>query len=231
MVKDILNKDYRINMENIKNKVYLFHEINDSIMQIIKNISKNDPEAVLTFDDGLYSNYLYLNELKKLPNKKIFFISLGILRNNDKRPNKDFITCFDAHNQNDLNYYMCSNEINEIEDLDSKYNCFIGLHGVNHIKCSFKGPLINEINYPKISSGSSFKGLKLCSEIFKEEIEKMLIVSDILLNKKPGYFSWPYNIENNFMKNILIHKSNLLNFNLKFFGRERLEFNTSITIP
>lgn len=206
-----------------KPNVWLFHEINDDIMESIKNISRNDPTSILTFDDGLYSAYSYLNKLKELPNKKIFFISLGIIRPNCKEPIKDFIICSDAHNQKNLDYYMSPKEINEIENLDPKYNCFIGLHGVDHIKCTFKNSLITHIKYPKIASGSEFFGLKECIEVYKEEIDKMLILSDILLNKTPKYFSWPYNIENEYMRNIFIQKLRTYKYNFEFFGKERLQ--------
>jgi len=211
-------------MENIKNKVYLFHEINTEILKSIQSISKNEPEAILTFDDGLYSNYLYLDELKKLPNKKIFFISLGILRDSDTEPNLTFIKCSEAHRQKDTSFYMSINEVNEIENLSPEYNCSVGLHGVDHIKCFLKGPLINKIHYPLIAGNKKYSGIKECSKIFKEEIDKMFIASDILLDKKTKYFAWPYNIESSFMHTIIVNKVRTLNIELKLFGRERLEY-------
>jgi len=211
-------------MKKLKNKVYLFHEINNEIIKDIIELSKNEPEAILTFDDGLYSNYLYLNELKKLPNKKIFFISLGILRNTDIKPNSTFIKCSEAHRQQDTSFYMSINEVNEIENLSPKYNCFIGLHGVNHLKCFLKGPLINKIQYPIIAGNKKYFGIKECSEIFKEEIDKMFVMADILLNKKTRYFAWPYNIKSSFMHTIIVNKARALNKELKLFGIERLEY-------
>ena len=211
-------------MKNIKNKVYLFHEINNEIIKDIIELSKNEPEAILTFDDGLYSNYLYLNELKKLPNKKIFFISLGILRNTDIEPNSTFIKCSEAHRQQDTSFYMSISEVNEIENLPKEYNCFIGLHGVDHLKCFLKGPLINKIQYPIIAGNKKYSGIKECARIFKEEIDKMFILSDILLDKKTRYFAWPYNQENSFMYNIVVNKARTLNLELELFGIERIEY-------
>jgi len=210
--------------------VWLFHEINDNIIKIIQNISRNDPEAIFTFDDGLYSNYKYLYDLKQLPNKKIFFISLGILRNNNDLPNKEFITCYDAHNQKDTKYYMSLEEINEIEDLDPKYNCFIGLHGLKHLKSTLKNGIISRINYPPVVGKDEIKGLKECKEEFLQDINNMLMLSSVLLNHQPKYFAWPYNIESPFMKTILVHKSKLLGYNFEFFGKERLEFDTGIIL-
>jgi len=220
-------------MENKKPIVWLFHEINDEIMQNIKNVSKKNPNDILSFDDGLYSNFMYLEELKKLPNKKIFFISLGIIRPNNKKPCDEFITCSEAHNQTDTKYYMSTDEINTIEHLDKKYNCFIGLHGVQHLKCSFKGDLINRITRPKISlsalgtSGTLINGIKDCTFAFREEIEQMFLLSDILLEEKVKYFAWPYNIENSFMKNILINKARTLNIELELFGKNRIEWESN----
>ena len=36
-------------------------------------------QYILTFDDGLYTQYVFLEELKKIKTKKYFFISSGIV--------------------------------------------------------------------------------------------------------------------------------------------------------
>jgi hypothetical protein len=90
-------------------------------------------EYILTFDDGLYSQYQALEYLKTIDTPKYFFISTGIVRDTET-PNANFITCRDAHAKafnGNFEDYMSWNEIKEIYDTK---NCFIGGHGHNHVK-------------------------------------------------------------------------------------------------
>jgi hypothetical protein len=91
-------------------------------------------DYILSFDDGLYSQYQALEYLKTIDTPKYFFISTGIVRDTETPPNDKFITCRDAHKKAfDGNYedYMSWDEIKEIQRTK---NCFIGGHGHNHIQ-------------------------------------------------------------------------------------------------
>jgi hypothetical protein len=54
-------------------------------------------DYILTFDDGLYSQFRARHFLKELNTEKIFFISSDIIRPKYQDPSKDVISCFEAH--------------------------------------------------------------------------------------------------------------------------------------
>ena len=87
----------------------------------------------LTFDDGLYSQFVYFDQIRELNTTKSFFISTAIVAEPDCEQNSDFITCNDAHEHyfktNDKSYYMNWEQIKEI---DSDCSCEIGGHSHNH---------------------------------------------------------------------------------------------------
>jgi len=161
----------------------MVHEVN---LEIIKALSKF-PEKVLTFDDGLYTQYKYLPELLKLPNKKIFFISGYFTRTG--KPNTNFIKCADAHASMDKSYYM---SIEEIKEISNSNRCYIGAHGFEHIK--ILTPLL------KIKKGN--KIIKNGFKYIKEDIEKMMDWFK-KINIHPIYFCYPYNIENPIYKKLI----------------------------
>ena len=89
---------------------------------------------ILTFDDGLYSQYEALEFLKTLKTVKIFFVSTDIIRPVEVAPSRQFIKCADAHKKafdGNLENYMNWEEIMEIHNTQ---NCIIGGHGHRHIK-------------------------------------------------------------------------------------------------
>jgi len=215
-------------------KVYLFHEINDIIIKKIEDISKENPEAIFTFDDGLYSNYLYFPRLKKLPNKKIFFIPSFFIRMSNISPSKDFITCDDAHKKGNPNLenYMSLYEILEIEE---DKNCFIGAHGAFHTKYCLKEGIPTQPKFPEIIKEKAEKAIikkfgkiplyttniSFYNKLFKDEIEKSIGMYEIIFDtfRDCSYFAWPYNIESKFMKKTMLK----YNKNIIFFGNERIE--------
>ena len=54
-------------------------------------------EYILTFDDGLYTQYVFLEELKNIKTKKYFFISSDIVCPENIEQNDEYITCNEAH--------------------------------------------------------------------------------------------------------------------------------------
>ena len=56
-----------------KGRIIMIHEVDKRILDILRK--KSNSNDIFTFDDGLYSNYKYIEELTKFPNKKIFFFT------------------------------------------------------------------------------------------------------------------------------------------------------------
>jgi len=91
-------------------------------------------DFILTFDDGLYSQYKYLKELKALKTPKVFFISTNLVRPPQMAPSDEFLACGKAHEKafnGNLENYMSWDEITEI--YKSPW-CEIGGHGHNHLR-------------------------------------------------------------------------------------------------
>ena len=53
--------------------ILMIHEFKDTFL----NLPLED--YILTFDDGLYTQYKFFNEIKKIKTEKYFFISSGII--------------------------------------------------------------------------------------------------------------------------------------------------------
>lgn len=156
---------------------------------------------ILTFDDGLYTQYLFLKQLLKLDTPLIFSISSNIICSDKTIQSDEFIKCNNAHlkafNYNNFENYMTWSQVNEI--LNSK-NCFISGHSSSHIDIS------------------KLKSLNEKVLFIKEDTEKMLISFKYNLNFTPDIFCFPYNY------NYTIYKAILrFNYNFKYFlGPERI---------
>lgn len=108
-------------------KVLMIHEIRDWMFELPLE------DYILTFDDGLYSQFYYLEELKKINTQKIFFISTNILCPEDQSQSMDFPSCDIAHedffSHGVRNNYM---KWSQIQKIYHSPNCYIGGHSHNH---------------------------------------------------------------------------------------------------
>ena len=153
-------------------------------------------DYILTFDDGLYSQYLAKDFLKTLDTPKIFFISTNIIRN-DELPNKEIIHCADAHEKafrGTFEDYMSWCEIKELKDLGFE----IGGH--SHFHKKYEISPLKEL----------YQNLILDTEIMLENFEQQ----NIQIQK----FCFPYNNDYNALyRGIIINKGIY-----DFFGNERI---------
>jgi hypothetical protein len=91
-------------------------------------------DYILTFDDGLYSQYKAKDFLKTLNTEKIFFVSTDIIRPKYQDPNDEITPCAEAHKKafsDNKEDYMSWNEIKEINLLFE-----VGGHSHYHHKYS-----------------------------------------------------------------------------------------------
>ena len=171
----------------------MIHEVEDWMLNL--DLSEFD---VITFDDGLVSQYNNLEHFLKLPKPKIFFISTGIVCPEETTQNNEVITCSESHSRffknGDLSNYMKWSQIKEINE---KTQCFIGGHSHTH-------PDLREV---KIIH--QYK-------VTQEECYKMVGTFD-LQNLCLSHFAYPYNYE------ALGYKLTLKEFGIPyFFGKERI---------
>ena len=174
----------------------MIHECNDKFLDI--DLSK----YVLTFDDGLYTQYAFYKKIKQLPNKKIFFISTNIIC--EGAQSIEYITCREAHKKafigNKENYMT----IDQIKELMQDPLVEIGGHGHVHTNIESLDTLYNKVTF------------------IKKDTEQMLDWFRDNLNLKPVSFCFPHNKDlDGFYKGIL----ELRGFK-NFYGKERIPIET-----
>jgi peptidoglycan/xylan/chitin deacetylase (PgdA/CDA1 family) len=105
----------------------MIHEFHEWMFQIPLH------EYTLTFDDGLYSQYMFFDKLKEINTRKIFFISTNIVADESIDQSNDIIKCDVAHelyfNNNDTSHYM---KWSQIQNIAATSQCEIGGHSHNH---------------------------------------------------------------------------------------------------
>ena len=172
-------------------KILMIHEFKESFL----NLPLED--YILTFDDGLYTQYLFLEDILKIKTEKYFFISSGIVCEEDKIQNDTFITCYNAHKKAFKNNFTNYMKWSQIKNILNYKNCYIGCHSHFH----------------KIKTAD-------CLECIIED--NRLMNNNFLknLNFIPDSFCFPYNYETPLYREILSNKG-IKNF----YGSERIDIN------
>jgi hypothetical protein len=178
-------------------KILMIHEIRPWMLDL--DLSDFD---ILTFDDGLYSQYVYYKHFLKYDKPMMFFISTGIICPENVQQNEDFPICSDAHQlffKNGIsNNYMKWSQIKEISSTDG---CEIGGHSHNH----------KRLRHIKI---------KPLYDILKYEINTMM-TSFSEQGISIDSFCFPYNEDYIFYK-LLLEEVGIKTF----FGAERIDIET-----
>ena len=152
---------------------------------------------ILTFDDGLYSQYHFWSEIEKIPTKKIFFISSNIVC--DTEQSLEFPVCRDAHQKafsGNKEDYMNLQQIKHLLDYD---DVEIGGHSHEHKRLNNFTSLFDKVEH------------------IKQDTEKMMKWFQQNLNHTPRSFCFPYNENLDGMYNALLKKYGFTDF----YGKER----------
>lgn len=168
-------------MKQIEDEILEIHEVYPEYYNFIKNF-----KGTLTFDDGLYSQYLFLKNNPEVCSRSIVFISSDIVRGEYENPIKDIVLCDSAHMMhqcmNDNSAYMDLKEIRELKNLGVK----IGYHGARHLCFGlFQGTPVQKL---KIIRDDVI--LSICME------ERENIFDDIFCSPYNDYESLPFFIKN-----------------------------------
>lgn len=155
----------------MKKRVLMIHEVGEWLFDLPLQ------SYILTFDDGLYTQYHHLDRLASIDTDKFFFISTDIVSNTSAQ-SSEYITCERAHEKyrstGDRSHYMNWSQIKEI---DMTERCTIGGHSHEHMRAPTSVQLVRDTN----------KMIKM----FKDH--------DIT----PSVFCFPYNKEHNMYRAIL----------------------------
>lgn len=178
-------------------KVLMIHEIREEYFKLpLENY-------ILTFDDGLYSQYSYLKEFERIKTEKIFFISTGIICRGYQSSN--FVPCYEAHRKffeekNSEDYLT----IDQLLELKFTSGFEIGGHGHGHL--DFRDNKDNIVNILMI---------------LKKDTENMQSFFSRELRIRPTKFCFPYNRE------IWGYRRMLINHGYTdFYGSERIDINS-----
>ena len=182
-------------MNKIK-PVLMIHEIRDWMFDLPLE------KFVLTFDDGLYSQFYYFDQFKQVPTEKIYFISSNIVCS--EQQSLGFPICQDAHKKafsGNKEDYMTVNQIRELM-MDPLVT--IGAHSHTHTRLSNFPRLVDKINY------------------IKKDTEQMLLWFKENLGFPPTHFCFPYNEDCEGMYPAILKKFGFTNF----YGRGRIPIET-----
>ena len=179
--------------------VLMIHEFQEEFLKLPLE------QYILTFDDGLYSQYWFWDQhLKHLQTEKIFFISSGIICPENTDQGNCFCSSFDAHLRAKSNIFSDYMKISQIKELMKNSWVTIGGHGNSHLNLNDLTTLLGKVNHIK-------KDTTEMLDWFKEE-----------LNFKPTHFAYPYNDDLDGMYSGLLKQCGFIHF----FGRERIPIET-----
>jgi len=176
--------------------VLMIHEIRESIFDLPLE------DYILTFDDGLYSQYHYYHRFRDIPTEKIYFISSNILCTGSQ--SSGFPSCEEAHKKafnGNCEDYMT---LEQVKELSKEPLVSIGAHGHNHIRASYYSKYTERIR------------------LLADDTKSMVQWFESNLNIRPTKFCYPYNNDLNGMYSGILK---LYGFN-EFYGKERIDVCT-----
>ena len=171
--------------------VLMIHEVREEFFELPLE------DYVLTFDDGLYSQFHYIDRFLKIDTPKIFFISSDILCQGIQ--SRDLISCEDAHEKafagNKENYMT----LDQVKNLASQPQVSIGGHSHSHRRLT------------------QFKILEKLNHI-QHDTSEMIMWFENHLGFRPTKFCFPYNDNYDGLYNAALKQYGIT----ECYGRERI---------
>jgi len=153
-------------------------------------------DFVLTFDDGLATQWKYFNKLKLIETTKIFFVSTNIICNEQTYQDTTYIKCDEAHEKSREGNFSNYMKWSQIEEIHKTEDCFIGGHSHDHKRHDGR---LRE-NYLNLEADSD----KMIEEFQKHEIHI-------------DHFCYPYN------ENYALYEGILKRYYIRnFYGKDRI---------
>jgi peptidoglycan/xylan/chitin deacetylase (PgdA/CDA1 family) len=173
--------------------VLTIHEMHDKILLLpLENY-------ILTFDDGLYSQYFYYDKIKHIPTEKIFFISSGIICEGTQ--STEFPSCEIAHKKAFAGNYEDYMTVDQIKELMQDPLVTIGGHSHLHQSLNLLTSKTDKIKH------------------IISDTKKMLEWFHRSLTTQPTSFCFPYNDNCNGLYQRLLATEGFTNF----YGNERID--------
>ena len=176
--------------------VLMIHEVDERLFELPL------ADYVLTFDDGLYSQYHYFQRINEIDTQKIFFISTNIICIGDQ--STEYISSKHAHDK----YFETGNAENfmtlaQIKELMGHPQVIIGGHSHNH---------------------TDIRNMKLVERLtlIRKDTELMVTWFETNLGFRPRHFCFPYNNNSDGLYNAALKEYGIV----KCHGRERIPVET-----
>jgi len=181
-----------------KKPILMIHDMREDYIEELP-LSK----FTLTFDDALYSQFYYWDQLKSIDTDKIFFITPSILNPVNSKQSTLFPTSNEAHRKFfELGITEDFMNIDQIKFLKEQEQVYLGAHGYYHRNINTIKKFKDKINF------------------IKEDTEKLLEWFQKNLNFTPDKYCYPYNESNE------IYQAILKGYGFKeFFGGYRKDIN------
>lgn len=158
----------------------MIHEVREWMFDLPLN------DYILTFDDGLYSQYYYNERFKQLTTQRIYYISSGIV-STDKQ-SLEFPTCVQAHTKARTGNFEDYMTVAQIKELMQDPNVIIGAHSHSHTRLDNFNSLAEKVRY------------------INEDTEQMIQWFEANLGFKPTHFCFPYNEDPHGLYKVLVKK-------------------------
>jgi hypothetical protein len=147
--------------------VLMIHEVRETMFSLPLD------QYILTFDDGLYSQYYYFDKFKSIPTEKIYFISSNIICTGTQ--SMEFPMCQEAHKKafaGNTEDYMT---LDQIKELMQDPFVSIGGHSHSHKRLDNYSKIVERIQH------------------IKSDTEAMIEWFEENLGFIPKQFCYPYN--------------------------------------
>lgn len=161
-------------------------------------------DYILTFDDGLFSQWFYLDQLNDIDTDKYFFISTKFISSG--KQSLEFPCSVTAHQKARSGNCEDFMTVEQIRQIHHTRRCYIGGHGHTHVRLRELPRLTDKI------------------KCIAEDTKQMLSVFDSLIGIRPTTFCFPYNDDIDGMYPAIVRKFGISTF----FGRERIAIESLI---
>lgn len=184
----------------LQKPVLMIHEVRESMFSLPLD------EYILTFDDGLYSQYYYFDKFKEIRTEKIYFISSNIICNGPQ--SAEFPCCTEAHKKafsGNKEDYMT---VEQIKEMMQDPLVSIGAHSHDHVDLYSLPKLFDRVNH------------------ISKDTENMISWFKTHLGFKPTKFCFPYNEDLDGMYKAVLHKYGFT----EYYGRERIAIESLLKL-
>jgi hypothetical protein len=155
-------------------------------------------DYTLTFDDGLYSQWKYIDRLCEIDTDKIFFISTKYLCTGvQSQECPDSITAHDKARRGIYEDFMTPEQV---QDIATRDKCYVGGHGHEHLQLR---------EYDRLATRAPAMML---------DTKDMIYHFDLLLGYCPTKFCFPYNDDMDGLYAAWLRRRGIT----ELYGRERI---------